>query len=69
MERDDMYHVERHAYHDAIVPAQIPTATVVCMHGRTLEPAMVIGLDGYPEKIDFKRAEHRARTFAGSLSP
>lgn len=69
MECGDTYHVERHAYHEVIAPEQIPTATLVCMHGRSPGAVMVVGLDGYPEKIDFKRAEHRAHTFAEKLSP
>jgi hypothetical protein len=30
---------------------------------------LVVGLDGYPETIAFKRAEHRALEFAELLSP
>ncbi len=64
----DMYHIERHAYHEATVSEQLATATLVCMHGRSPGAVMVVGLDGYPETIAFKRAEHCAHTFAEQLS-
>lgn len=65
----ETYCVERQAYHDAIVPEEISTATLVCMHGRSPGTVFVVGLDGYPDNIEFTRAEFRARTFAERLSP
>jgi hypothetical protein len=65
----DTYHVERHAYHEASVPEQLATSTLVCMHGRSPGAVMVVGLDGYPETIAFRRAEHRALAFTEQLSP
>lgn len=59
----DTYHVERHAYHEAAVPERLATVTLVCMHGRSPGAVMVVGLDGYPEAIAFRRAEHRAFAF------
>ena len=64
-----MYEVERHAYHEAVVPEQLATSTLVCMHGRSAGAVMVVGVDGYPETIAFTRAEHRAHVFADQLSP
>jgi hypothetical protein len=69
MECDDEYHVERHAYHEATVPEHLATSTLVCMHGRAPGAVMVIGLDGYPETITFRRAEHRAAAFVDLLTP
>jgi len=35
MGRGDTYHVERHAYHEAVVPEQLATSTLVCMRARS----------------------------------
>lgn len=64
----EMYCVERHTYHQAVVSKELATATLVCMYGRAPGAVMVVGLDGYPETIAFKRSEHHARAFAGQLS-
>jgi len=69
MRRGDKYYVERFAYHEAVVPEQLATSTLVCMHGRAPGAIRVVGLDGYPGTIAFTRAEHRAHAFAGQLSP
>ena len=69
LERGDKYHVERHGYHEAVVPEQLATSTLVCMHGHSPGVVMVVGLAGYPETIAFRRAEHRALVFAAMLSP
>jgi hypothetical protein len=58
------YHVERNAYHEALVPEHLTTATLVRMHSRLHIPINVVGCDGYPDKIEFKRAEHRAQEVA-----
>jgi hypothetical protein len=65
----DTYHVERCAYHEAVVSDGDTTSTLVCMHGRSPGPVMVVGLDGYPETIAFTRAEYRALDFTEWLSP
>lgn len=64
----DMYRVERHAYHAAVVSEQLATSTLVCMHGHLPGGVRVVGLDGYPEAISFQRTEVRARTFVRQLS-
>lgn len=69
MERGDPYHVERHAYHEVAVPYQLPTCTLVCMHGRSPGAVTVVGLDGYPEMIAFTRTERRANAFSDQLLP
>jgi hypothetical protein len=69
MQRGDKYHVERHAFHEAVVPEQQATSTLVCMHGRSPGPVRVVGLDGYPEVVSFIRAEHPASNFFEWLSP
>jgi len=63
----DTYRVERHAYHEAVVPEELATSTLVCMHGRSPGTIMVVGLDGYPETIAFTRTEHHARAFIEGL--
>jgi len=63
------YHVERHDYHEAVISEQFSTATIVCMHGRSPGPVLVIGTDGCLETITFNRAEHRARAFVGQILP
>ena len=63
------YVVKRHAFHEAVVPHQLATATLVCMRGRSLGPVMVVGLNGYPDAIAFTRVELNASTFTDMLSP
>ncbi len=60
----DTYNVERNAYHEAVVSDRDLTSTLVCMHGRSSDSVMVVGLDGYPQTIAFTRAEYRALDFA-----
>lgn len=54
------YSVERHVYHKVVVPNDVVTATIVCMHSPSPGPVAVVGLDGYPERIEFQRTECRA---------
>ncbi|MBA4142829.1 MAG: hypothetical protein H0X43_07450 [Nitrosospira sp.] len=58
-----MYRIERQTFHEAIVPENLTTITLVCMHSRSPGPVKVIGIDGYSEVIAFVRAEHRAQVF------
>jgi hypothetical protein len=58
-----MYRVDRHTYHEAVVPESLTTVTLVCLHGRSPGTVNVVGLDGYPEMISFVRAEHQAQEF------
>jgi hypothetical protein len=51
------------------VPERLTTATLVRMHSRSPGPINVVAGDGYPEKIEFKRAEHRAQEFAELIWP
>lgn len=60
----ETYNVERNAYHEAVVSDRDSTSTLVCMHGRSPAPVMVVGLDGYPQTIAFTRTEYRALDFA-----
>lgn len=64
----EIYTVERHAYHAAEVSEHIPTATLVCMHGDPMGGAKVVGLDGFPNAIYFKRTDIRASTLLDKLS-
>ena len=55
------YRVEPHTYHEAVVPKELSTATIVCMHSRVPGPAKVLGLPSYPEEIVFQRLTRPAR--------
>lgn len=68
VECGERYCVERNTYHEVVVSQHNATATLVCMHSCSSEPAMVIGLDGYSEKINFKRTTHRAIEFMEQLA-
>jgi|GEM_PF-3315819 len=67
MKRGDFYQVERHAYHEAVVPDQLATATLVCMHSQSAGEVRVVGVDGYPETVSFQRSQVRADTFTKLL--
>lgn len=67
MRTGDNYRVQRHTYHEAVVPIDVSTATLVRMHGRSPGKVMVVGLDGYPDVIDFTRVERRATEFIADL--
>lgn len=63
----DTYNIERNAYHEAVVAERDAASTLVCMHGRSSDSVMVVGLDGYPKTIAFTRAEYRALDFSELL--
>ena len=69
MQPGDTYRVERHDYHEAFVPEDLCTATLVRMHGRTPGAVRVVGLDGFSETIAFCRAELSVEAFVGRLNP
>ncbi|MBX8811341.1 hypothetical protein HBA91_01735 [Ochrobactrum sp. MR34] len=55
LSKGEFYHVERHAYHEAIVPVGQVTATLAYMHRRVQGVVSVVGCDGYPDRMDFTR--------------
>lgn len=63
----DHYRLERHTYHEAVVPEQQATITLVCMHSRDPGPIMVVGLDGYPQQVRFERTKNEASIFLENL--
>lgn len=65
LEVGDCYFIESHVYHEAVVPHDAVTATIVCMHSPSAAPVGVLGLDGYPERIEFHRTECRAAECLG----
>lgn len=67
LESGNMYHVEPYTYHESVVSARVTTSTLVCIHGRSLGAAMVIGLDGHPETVGFRRTENHAIAFTDQL--
>lgn len=64
MQSGDSYHIDRHVFHEAIVPDDISTSTLVCMYGYAPGPILVIGVDDHPETISFQRSEYRASHFS-----
>jgi hypothetical protein len=69
MQRGDSYRVDRHAYHEAVVPEDLCTATLVCMHGRAPGAVRVVGVAGFPKTIVFRRTELKASAFVDKLAP
>lgn len=59
------YQVAAHVFHEAVVPEGICTCTIVRMHSFTPGPIMLVGVDGYPDKIEIHRP---ARTTADVLA-
>lgn len=57
----ESYRVDAHVFHQAVVPESISTATLVCMHSRSRGTVKLLGLEGYPDRIEFRRSEHSAR--------
>lgn len=51
------YRVERFAFHEAIVPEDTCTATLVWMHSKQQGAVSVVGRDKNPDRIEFQRAE------------
>ncbi|OSR65351.1 hypothetical protein [Pseudomonas syringae] len=49
--------VERHTFHEAIVPANEVTITLIRLHGHEAGPVKVLGVDGHPEEIQFERTD------------
>ena len=56
----DCYRIESHVYHEAVIPDETATATLVCMHSQAPGAVCVLGLDGYADRIEFQRTERRA---------
>jgi len=69
MQSGESYRVNSHDYHEAVVPEDLCTATLVRMHARAPGAVRVVGLDGYPETIAFRRTELNAEVFVARLVP
>lgn len=69
MQPGDTYRVDRHDYHEAIVPDDVCTATLVRMHARAPGAVKVVGLDGFPETIAFRRTKLSTEAIVGRLAP
>lgn len=67
MQPGDTYRVDRHDYHEAFVPEDLCTVTLVRMHARSPGAVRVVGLDGFPETITFCRTELSTKAFVSSL--
>ena len=64
----DSYCIQAHSFHEAIVPEDISAATIVCMHSRVSGAIRVLGVDGYPETVEFHRNERSAKEINDLLS-
>jgi hypothetical protein len=51
----DAYSVQAHVFHEARVREGILTCTIVRMHSPSPGPVQILGSDGYPPEIEFKR--------------
>ncbi|MGQ0279045.1 hypothetical protein ACT17R_10380 [Sphingopyxis sp. Q841] len=54
------YGVKRHEFHEVVVPEKQVTATLVRMTARRPEPVFVVGAEGFPARMDFKRSSIEA---------
>ncbi|WP_236217265.1 hypothetical protein [Pseudomonas rhodesiae] len=52
----DSYRVDRHTFHEAMVPNGQTTITLVCLHGYEPGSVGVLGIDGYSRDLVFERA-------------
>ncbi|MDI1330877.1 hypothetical protein [Pseudomonas sp.] len=59
----DYYRIERHTLHEALIPVDQNTITLVCMHGQEEGAVKVVGIEGYPGEIAFERNERSAEVF------
>jgi hypothetical protein len=50
------YTVPAHAFHEAKAPDGLITCTIVRMHSQVPGSIQILGADGYPDTIEFKRA-------------
>lgn len=55
IQADQSYTIPAHVYHQTIVSEAISVATLVCMHSGVSGAVKVLGLDGYPDRIEFQR--------------
>jgi hypothetical protein len=53
----ERYSVPAHVFHQAVVPENVCTCTIVRMHSPTPGSVKVIGIDGYPDTIGLQRIE------------
>jgi hypothetical protein len=51
----DSYNVPPHVFHEARVYEGDVTCTIVRMHSQAPGPVKILGADGYPAEIEFKR--------------
>lgn len=63
------YCVERHEFHEVVVPNEQMTATLVRMTARRPGPVFVAGVDGFPALIDFKRSTVSSGDLLASIDP
>lgn len=59
------YMVPAHVFHETDVSESISVATLVCMHSAAPGAIKVIGLDGYPDRIELQRPPCSAVECAG----
>lgn len=63
LEVGDFYCIERYTLHEALVPTDVATCTLVCMHEHADGIVKLMGVDGYPDEISFLRTDHDGSVF------
>lgn len=63
LEVGDFYCIERYTLHGALVPTDVATCTLVCMHEHADGIVKLMGVDGYPDEISFLRTDHDGSVF------
>jgi hypothetical protein len=51
----ESYSVPAHVFHEAVVPDDETTCTIVRMHAAAPGRAKILGTDGYPDELEFTR--------------
>jgi len=58
----EMYRIESHEFHEAVVSTAFMTCTIVCMHSQAPGPIFVLGSKGEPKEVVFRREECSSET-------
>ena len=57
------YKHKLYTLHEALVPTDVATCTLVCMHEHADGIVKLMGVDGYPDEISFLRTDHDGSVF------
>lgn len=65
--KGEIYQINRDLYHEARISEEHATATLVYMHNASASPVRVIGIDGYPDSLEFERTKVNWSIFIDQL--